>query len=100
MFDAQILDQIEAVKFFLSRGDRGEVPASGRWGKPTAAAAIESSPAFQDARNRAHAGAARDWVLLQRTTPGRRAVLAEVAVLLQVLAQFQDQILDLAGQSD
>jgi len=95
VFDAQILDQIEAVEFCLSRGHRGEVPASGRWGNPTAAAAIESAPAFQDPRNRAHAGAARDWVLLQRTPQGRRAVLAEGAVLLKLLAQFQDQILDL-----
>ena len=92
--DGQILHDVEAVEFSGLGGEGRQVPAD-RWGEVSdAAPAIQSSPAFQDAADGSEGGAWGNPNRVQLAKDGRGSKLAQIAVLLEIRAKTEDEILD------
>ena len=93
----EALHEIEGIEFRLVAGDLRQVPAAGWRRSPHAAAAVERGAAFENPANRPNdrnaAMPARRPCVIDRTRP----VLAEVADLLELSAQLQDQVFCRAG---
>jgi hypothetical protein len=94
--DVQAVDDIEAVELDLPGGDIGEVPAPWRRRSPDAAVDIEGTPPLEDPVDRPRRRDAPGQIRSdEQLAPDRlRAVFAERARVLELLAQRQDQRLE------
>ena len=94
ILNAEVLDDIELIEFDLVGGEVRQVPSAWRRGTSGAPLPIERSTPFENApdragrRRRLHASC--DQFLMDRGG----AILAKVAVVFEVLADFQNDILD------
>ncbi len=96
--ERQAFDNIEAVEFGAPPRHVGEVPAWRRRRAADPSAGIRNSAALEDAADRSyrrhHRGAARHELAVD----GPGSVLAQIARLLQCVAQTEDEVLDRRGR--
>jgi hypothetical protein len=92
--DHQPFHHVEAVQFPPLRGDLGQMPT--RWwsGAPDAFPAVQGSPTFEDAVDGPHRRKRLDLAALEGLVDDLRSRESQVADLLQLGANGQDQILD------
>ena len=93
----QALDDVDAIEFDLTLGDRGQVPSPGRGRPADAAAAVEGAAPLEDPPQRAH-GRHGELALRQQGSPDRRgAEFPEIARRLQCVPAAEYAILDVMG---
>jgi hypothetical protein len=96
--ERQAFDNIEAVEFGTPRRHVGKVPARWRGRAADPSAGIQSSAALEDPADRSyrrhHRGAARPELAVD----GPGSILAQIARLLQLAAQAEDEVLHRRGR--
>lgn len=93
--DDQALDDVEAVQFGAASTQLRQIPTGQRRRPAGSPTTVQYAPTFQDSANGAHRRQRLDAALLQFTTDGFSAELAQGAVVLQVTADRQHEVFQL-----
>src|SRR4029077_17942960 len=91
--DDQALDAIKAIQLGTPIGDVGQVPPRRRWGTAQPMAVVQRAAALQDQADGADRGRVGDAPGEQFAVDGGGPELAEVAGVAQLLADGQDEVL-------
>lgn len=96
----KVFDEVKAIDVRQSGSDAWEIPAFGRGRPPHPASSIESTAPQEDSSDGADGWNLLEPTLFEGELDRDGAVLAEVALLPELLADSQDQILDTGRRGD
>jgi len=91
--------EVEAVELDLTGCDAWQIPPLGRGRAADSSASIQGTTPEENSADGAQGGDALDAALLESSMNGSRAELSEVAGLLELFAEPQDEILEMGRRS-
>ncbi len=98
-FNDKAFDDVEAIGLDLPGSQLGQVPAAGRAWPAHPSVAVQGSSPFQDSANGANRRDPAVSLPDQLPADGEVTVLSQVACLPKLLAQLQDLVFDIRGDT-